>query len=51
MRNWNIYLNSDEDNEDVLTEWEEVLIKDFLQHSKEWLAENRDDIFWRLGLE
>ena len=51
LRNWNIYLESDENNEDLLVEWEEVLLKDFLQHSKEWLSDNRDDVFWRVGLE
>ena len=50
MRNWNLYLESSECDEDILAEWEEVLLKDFLCHSRDWLDNNRDDVFWREDL-
>ena len=51
MRNWNMYLNTEENDDDVLAEWEEILYKDFLQHSKEWLHNNYNMIHWKVGLE
>lgn len=51
MRNWNTYLKSDEGSDDILAEWEEVLLKDFLQYSREWLRDNEESDAWRLGLE
>ncbi len=51
LRNWNIYLESDEGNDEILAEWEEVLLKDFLTHGREWLKRCGDQIFWRVGLE
>ena len=48
MRNWNIYLESQESNEMILVEWEEVLLKDFLQHARECL---KDNPIWGKGLE
>jgi hypothetical protein len=51
MRNYNIYLNTDETDDDILAEWEEVLLKDFLKYSREWLTKNTDEIYWRIGLE
>jgi hypothetical protein len=51
LRNWNKYLESDEPNEDILAEWEEVCLKDFRQHATEWLKENENDIFWRVDLK
>ena len=50
MRNWNLYLESSECDADILAEWEEVLLKDFLCHSKDWLDNNRDDTYWREDL-
>ena len=50
MRNWNKYLESDEPNEDILVEWEEVCLKDFRKHAVEWLENNYDDTFWREDL-
>ncbi len=46
MRNWNIYMDSDEESIDLLFEWEEVLYKDFRKHA----IESYDDD-WRSGLE
>lgn len=37
MRNWNKYLESNEQDEMILAEWEEILLKDFLKHSLETL--------------
>jgi hypothetical protein len=52
LRNWNTYLNSDEPREQVLVEWEEILLIDFLESSKEWLYSNRSgNVFWKVGLE
>jgi len=50
LRNWNLYLESDENNEVILAEWEEILLKDFLKHSKEWLDINRNKTFWKKEL-
>jgi len=50
LRNWNKYIESTIDDEEELTEWEEVLLKDFLQYS-EWLTRNKDQIFYKVGLE
>jgi len=41
LRNWNIYLDSEEPREQVLVEWEEVLLNDFLTHAREWLWNNK----------
>jgi len=51
MRNWNKFLETDVIDDDELAEWEEVLLKDFLQHSREWLNRNKDMVHWKLGLE
>lgn len=48
MRNWNAYLQSSESNELVLAEWEETLLKDFLDGARKWLRENS---IWGEGLE
>ena len=48
--------------EDTIIDWveqaakhaeaiEEVLLKDFLEHSLEWWNRNKDQIFWKVGLE
>ena len=53
MRNWNKYItyNGDEiNNTELMFEWEEVLLRDFLKHSKEWLKENRRKTNWRKEL-
>lgn len=51
MRNWHIYIQSDGESDELLAEWEEVCLKDFLQHGKEWLNENKNSVIWRFGLE
>lgn len=51
MRNWNTYLNSTEADDQVLAEWEEVCMKDFLDHAREWWNRNKEMIHWRVGLE
>lgn len=58
MRNWNRYIQSDEKDEDVLAEWEEIIMKDFRVAAKEWLFSVDDDAIpnyessaWRLGCE
>jgi len=51
MRNWNKYMESDEQDEDILAEWEEVLLKDFDRGAYEWLVANYDMIHWKVGLE
>lgn len=48
MRNWNAYLLSENENEDILSEWEEVLLKDFLDGARKWL---RNNSVWGKGLE
>ena len=51
LRNWNTYLNSDESNLELLYEWEEVLLKDFLKYSKEWFHDNYNNDEWKEKLE
>jgi hypothetical protein len=54
MRNWNKYIMYSGDevhNEELMFEWEELLLKDFLKHSREWLDKCKEDTFWREGLE
>jgi hypothetical protein len=51
LRNWNKYLNSDESSIELLYEWEEVLLKDFLKYSREWLKHNYNNDEWKEKLE
>lgn len=59
LRNWNKYLNSDEPDITILFEWEEIILKDFLKYSREWLfngvdcqgVPNYDSLKWKEGLE
>lgn len=51
MRSWNRYLTSNESNEELLTLWEEEIMKDFRVESKEWLKHNYDEDEWKYGLE
>lgn len=53
MRNWNKYMDydgDDVDSDDIMAEWEETLIRDFLQASIEWLENNRTLTYWRKDL-
>ena len=49
MRNWNIYLHSNEAQEEVLSEWEETLLFDFLVEATAW--KDSHNITWGRGLE
>ena len=51
MRSWNRYLTSDQDDEELLTMWEELLITDFYKSAKEWLKHNYDEDEWKETLE
>jgi len=51
MKNYNIYLESENESDEVLAEWEEVCIKDFLDEARIWLDNNHDMIHWKVGLE
>ena len=37
MRNWNKYMEYTGGDDDVMAEWEEILLKDFLNAAKNWL--------------
>ena len=37
LRNWNMYLQSNEKDDDVLAMWEELLLKDFRLYANIWL--------------
>jgi len=53
MRNWNKYMDydgDDVDSDDIMAEWEETLIRDFLQASIEWLENNKTLTYWRKDL-
>jgi len=49
MRHWNTYLHSDEESDDVLVEWEETLLFDFLVEATAW--KDSHNITWGKGLE
>jgi len=52
QRNWNKYIQyQGEDTEEMMMEWEEWLLKDFLSGAREWLANNYNSDIWRFGLE
>ena len=44
-------MDSDENNEDILFKWEELLLKDFRTHALDWLYENKRKTFWRKELK
>ena len=48
LRNWNTYMDSEGESDDMMSEWEEWLLKDFLDGSREWLKKNNG---WAVGLE
>ncbi|MEK9897067.1 MAG: hypothetical protein VW518_11700 [Burkholderiaceae bacterium] len=53
MRKWNSYMTyegEDVEDEDLMFEWEELLLKDILFESKKWLKENRNKVGWRKDL-
>ena len=50
MRRWNIYLESEEPNINLLVEWEEILLKDFRRYALEWLKENKGKTGWKKDL-
>lgn len=53
MRKWNSYMTyegEDVEDEDLMFEWEELLLKDILFESKKWLKENRNKVWWRKDL-
>ncbi len=41
-------MESEGESDDMMSEWEEWLLKDFLDGSREWLKKNS---FWAVGLE
>ena len=44
MRNWNNYITYEGDevsNTELMFEWEEVCLKDFLKGAREWLWNNK----------
>ena len=48
LRNWNLYMESEGESDAMMAEWEEWILKDFLDGAKEWLKKNS---FWAVGLE
>ena len=50
MRQWNTYINSEETDDEILAEWEEIIIKDFRRYANEWLKENKNKSAWRKDL-
>jgi len=52
MRNWNKYMEYEgQDTDAMMAEWEEWLLRDFLDGSREWLSKNKNSKIWRFGLE
>ena len=41
-------MESEGESDDMMSEWEEWLLKDFLDGAKEWLKKNNG---WAVGLE
>lgn len=50
MLSWNIYLRSNVEDDDLLTAWEELLLKDFRIHANAWLKQNKGKTAWRKDL-
>ena len=50
MREWNKMLISDETDE-MKQEWGGLIKADFYLSAIEWLNKNKDDDFWKTGLE
>ena len=51
LRNWNKYMEYEgDDTDEMYATWEETLLNDFLKHSKEWLAINKNKTFWKKEL-
>jgi|8_EtaG_2_1085327.scaffolds.fasta_scaffold425608_2 hypothetical protein len=46
MLKWNVYMQSDESDDDLLSEWEELLIKDFRLKARLWLKTNKRKTKW-----
>jgi len=44
-------MESEGESDAMMFEWEEWLLKDFLDGSKEWLNNNKNSKIWRFGLE
>ena len=47
---WNTYMESDEDNAELLSTWEELLLQDFRIYANEWLKGNKNKTGWRKDL-
>ena len=50
LRNWNMYLQSNEKDDDVLAMWEELLLIDFRLYANIWLQKNKNKTAWRKEL-
>ena len=42
MLKWNVYMQSDEEDDDVLAQWEELIMKDWKRGATRWLNENKE---------
>jgi hypothetical protein len=42
MREWNTYLEADIESDELAAEWEEQILKDFLDGARFWLKTMRD---------
>lgn len=50
IKQWKLYLESDEDDDDILTVWEEIIRKDFRLYANEWRNKNKNKTAWRKEL-
>jgi hypothetical protein len=51
MIKWNRFLHSQNDDEEILDEWENTLMSDFYRAAHNWMKIHMADDTWRCGVE
>ena len=46
MLKWNVYMQSDEEDDDDVAQWEELIMKDWKRGATRWLNENKRKTKW-----
>tara|TARA_R110002020_G_scaffold42971_4_gene125327 strand:+ start:995 stop:1216 length:222 start_codon:yes stop_codon:yes gene_type:complete len=47
---WYMYMTADENDEELLTQWEEIILQDFRRYALDWLKKNKRKTWWRKDL-
>ena len=45
-----MYMTADENDEELLTQWEEIILQDFRRYALDWLKKNKRKTWWRKDL-